>query len=50
MKDLELILENKPGAMALMGETLGNNGISLEGGGAFDGACAACGGAGGGGN
>lgn len=33
MKDLEIILENKPGALALMGELLGRNNISLEGGG-----------------
>jgi hypothetical protein len=36
MKDIELILENKPGALALMGETLGKNKISLEGGGVFN--------------
>lgn len=35
MKDLEIILENKPGALASMGELLGRNNISLEGGGAF---------------
>jgi hypothetical protein len=35
MKDLEIILENKPGILALMGETLGKNKISLEGGGVF---------------
>jgi hypothetical protein len=35
MKDLEIILQNKPGALAQMGELLGKNGISLEGGGVF---------------
>lgn len=35
MKDLEIILENIPGALALLGETLGKNKISLEGGGVF---------------
>jgi hypothetical protein len=35
MKDIEIILDNKPRALALMGETLGNNKISLEGGGVF---------------
>jgi hypothetical protein len=35
MKDLEIILENKPGNLALLGETLGKNDISLEGGGVF---------------
>lgn len=36
MQDLEIILENKAGQLALMGETLGKNKISLEGGGVFD--------------
>ena len=35
MKDLEILLENKPGALAAMGEVLGRNTISLEGGGVF---------------
>jgi len=35
MKDLEIILENKPGSLALLGEVLGKNNISLEGGGVF---------------
>jgi len=35
MKDLKIILENKPGMLALLGETLGRNKISLEGGGVF---------------
>ena len=36
MKDIEILLENKAGALALMGETLGKHKISLEGGGVFD--------------
>jgi hypothetical protein len=36
MKDLEIILENKPGTLALLGETLGKHHISLEGGGVFN--------------
>ncbi len=35
MKDIEIVLENKPGQLALMSETLGKNKISLEGGGVF---------------
>ena len=35
MQDIEIFLENKLGALALMGETLGKNKISLEGGGVF---------------
>jgi hypothetical protein len=35
MKDLAILLENKPGALAEMGEALGNAGVSLEGGGVF---------------
>jgi hypothetical protein len=35
MKDLEILLKNEPGLLALLGETLGKNRISLEGGGVF---------------
>jgi hypothetical protein len=35
MQDIEILLENKPGTLALLGETLGKNKISLEGGGVF---------------
>lgn len=35
MKDLEIILENKPGELARMGEILGAAKVSLEGGGVF---------------
>lgn len=35
MKDIEILLENKTGTLALLGETLGKNKISLEGGGVF---------------
>jgi hypothetical protein len=35
MTDLEIILENQPGALAEMGEALASAGISIEGGGAW---------------
>ena len=35
MKDLAIALENRPGALADMGETLGRAEVSVEGGGAF---------------
>ena len=35
MKDLAIRLENRPGALAEMGEALGQAGVSVEGGGAF---------------
>jgi hypothetical protein len=35
MRDLAIRLENRPGALAEMGETLGSAGVSVEGGGAF---------------
>lgn len=35
MKDIEIILENQAGMLALLGETFGKNKISLEGGGVF---------------
>lgn len=35
MKDLAIALENRPGALAEMGDALGRAGISIEGGGAF---------------
>jgi hypothetical protein len=35
MKDIEILFENKCGQLALMGEILGKNKISLEGGGVF---------------
>ncbi len=35
MYDLEIIMENQPGQLALMGETLGKAGFSVEGGGMF---------------
>lgn len=35
MKDLAVSLENRPGALAEMGDALGRAGVSIEGGGAF---------------
>ncbi len=35
MKDLEIRLENRPGALAEMGEALASAGVSVEGGGAW---------------
>jgi hypothetical protein len=35
MKDLAFLLENRPGALAEMGEALGRAGVSIEGGGAW---------------
>jgi len=35
MKDLTIALENRPGALAGMGEALGRAGVSVEGGGAW---------------
>lgn len=35
MKDLEIFLENRPGALAKIGEILASAGISIEGGGAW---------------
>ena len=35
MKDLTIALENRPGALADMGEALGRAGVSVEGGGAW---------------
>jgi hypothetical protein len=35
MKDLKIALENRPGALAEMGEALGRAGVSVEGGGVF---------------
>ncbi|TDQ27850.1 amino acid-binding ACT domain-containing protein [Tenacibaculum caenipelagi] len=36
MQDIEILLDNKPGQLALMGEILGKHKISLEGGGVFE--------------
>jgi hypothetical protein len=35
LKDLSIELENRPGALARMGEVLGRAGVSIEGGGVF---------------
>ena len=35
MKDLAIALDNRPGALADMGEALGKAGVSIEGGGAW---------------
>ena len=35
MKDLSIVLANRPGALAEMGEALGRAGVSIEGGGVF---------------
>ena len=35
MKDLEIALDHRPGALAEMGEALGAAGVSVEGGGVF---------------
>jgi hypothetical protein len=35
MRDLAIVLENRPGALAEMGEALGRAGVSVEGGGAW---------------
>lgn len=36
MKDIEILMKNRTGELALMGETLGEHKISLEGGGVFE--------------
>jgi hypothetical protein len=43
VKDLAIALDNRPGALAEMGEALGKAGVSVEGGGAWvvDGKCVA---------
>jgi hypothetical protein len=35
MHDVSILLENRPGALAEMGEALGRSGLSIEGGGAW---------------
>jgi hypothetical protein len=35
MQDVSILLENRPGALAEMGEALGRSGVSIEGGGAW---------------
>jgi len=35
MKDLTIVLDNRPGVLAEMGEVLGRAGVSIEGGGAW---------------
>lgn len=35
MKDLAIVLENRPGALSDMGQALGRAGVSIEGGGAW---------------
>jgi hypothetical protein len=35
MQDLSILLDNRPGALAEMGEALGRAGVSIEGGGAW---------------
>lgn len=35
MKDLSIVLEDRPGALAEIGEALGRAGVSIEGGGAW---------------
>jgi hypothetical protein len=35
LKDLAILLDDRPGALAAMGDALGNAGVSIEGGGVF---------------